>query len=294
MACGATAPWRETTAAGVRLAYDDRGEGRPLVCLHAIGHGARDFEAFAGALVPAHRVIALDWPGHGASGGDDVPPSAVRYAAVLEAFLERLALGPAVLVGNSIGGAAAIRLAAARPDLVAGLVLENPGGLDRLDALARRVIGLTAAFFAAGARGARWFPAAFAAYYRMILQRAPAAAQRGRIVAAGREIAPLLRDAWTSFGLPDADLRDLAPTLAPPVLFAWATRDQIVQLRRALPTIRRVPQARLERFPAGHAPHLETPDAFAAAVARFVATLTNDGRGRDTRRSSPEWSGTRA
>jgi pimeloyl-ACP methyl ester carboxylesterase len=114
-------------------------------------------------------------------------------------------------VGNSIGGAAAIRFAAAHPERVTALVLENPGGLDRTDDLVARIaIRAMIAFFAAGARGAPWFPAAFAAYYRMVLQRAAAAEERRRIVASAREIAPLLRDAWTGFGEPEADLRNLA------------------------------------------------------------------------------------
>jgi pimeloyl-ACP methyl ester carboxylesterase len=62
------------------------------------------------------------------------------------------------------------------------------------------------------------------------------------------------------------------------VLFAWAVRDQFVQLRRNLPLIRRFPQARLERFRAGHAAHLETPDAFEAVVEDFLG----EQQARDT------------
>jgi pimeloyl-ACP methyl ester carboxylesterase len=57
------------------------------------------------------------------------------------------------------------------------------------------------------------------------------------------------------------------------VLFAWATRDQFVQLRRSRATIRAMPTARLETFAAGHAPHLETPEAFEASVAAFLVGL---------------------
>jgi 4,5:9,10-diseco-3-hydroxy-5,9,17-trioxoandrosta-1(10),2-diene-4-oate hydrolase len=125
-------------------------------------------------------------------------------------------------------------------------------------------------FFAAGSRRAVWFPRAFAAYYRTVLQRSAAAAQRARIVASAYEIAPVLRDAWVSFGAPDADLRDLVPTIQCPTLFAWGVRDVAVQLRRSLPAISRFPNVRVERFAAGHAAHLETPDELVAAVRRFV------------------------
>jgi 4,5:9,10-diseco-3-hydroxy-5,9,17-trioxoandrosta-1(10),2-diene-4-oate hydrolase len=104
----------------------------------------------------------------------------------------------------------------------------------------------------------------------MVLPGQPAAEQRARIVAAGSELAPVLHEAWRSFGAPEADLRALAPRVACPVLFAWAVRDRFIQLRRNLPAIARFPQATLARFRAGHAPHLETPDAFEEAVESFL------------------------
>ena len=271
---GAPASCRQVVVDGVRLAVDDAGDGPAIVCLHAIGHGAADFARLRRRLAPRWRVLAPDWPGQGRSAADREPPRAARYAALLDGLLDACGVGRAVILGNSIGGAAAIRYAALRPERVTALVLENPGGLDRTDdSLARTVIRAMVAFFDAGARGASWFPAAFAAYYRLVLQRAPAGEQRRRIVASAREIAPLLRDAWIGFGRPDADLRHLARAIRCPVLIAWAARDQVIQLRRCRPALRDFPDARLETFPAGHAPHLETPDAFEAALERFLELL---------------------
>jgi pimeloyl-ACP methyl ester carboxylesterase len=271
---GARPDGRRLAVDGIRLACDDAGgAGDAILCLHAIGHGASDFRALAARLGSRRRVIALDWPGHGRSDDDAAPPTAARYATLAAGALDALDVGRAVVVGNSIGGAAAIRLAAAHPDRVRGLVLENPGGLDVPDRIAHTAIGSMVRFFAAGARGAAWFPRAYALYYRLVLQRAAAAAQRRRIVAAGVAMAPVLRDAWSGFGAPEADARAIATALRVPVLFAWAARDQLVQLRRSRATIGRVPGARLERFAAGHAAHLETPDAFAASLERFVDAL---------------------
>jgi 4,5:9,10-diseco-3-hydroxy-5,9,17-trioxoandrosta-1(10),2-diene-4-oate hydrolase len=270
-ALGATAPWKEATVDGVRLAYDDEGVGPAIVCLHSIGHGASDFARLRARLRGRHRVLAVDWPGQGRSGEDRLAPTAARYADLLAGLLDALALERVVLIGNSIGGAAALRYAAAHPQRVERLVLENPGGLDRPDRLSRFVIGRMVRFFSAGVRGARWYPLAFAAYYRIVLPNRAAALQRQRIVSAWFEIAPLLQQAWRGFGEPSADLRGLVSDIVCPVLFAWAVRDRFVQLRRSLPAIQRFPQARLERFRAGHAAHLETPDAFETAVERFLA-----------------------
>jgi len=274
-AVGAVAPWREVAVDGVRLAYNDNGAGPVIVCLHAIGHGARDFAVLRERLGARYRIITLDWPGHGRSADDRVAVSAARYTDLLEGFLSALGIERPVLLGNSIGGAAAIRFASAHPTRVRALVLANPGGLDRggNGALTRLITGLSAGFFAAGARGARWYPRAFAAYYRMILHGPEAAAQRERIVAAAVEVAPVLAQAWRSFGQPDADIRALAARITCPVLFAWAEHDRINRLGRARAAIRRFPDARLETFRGGHAAFLEAPDEFAQSLQRFVDGL---------------------
>ncbi|HKE11190.1 MAG TPA: alpha/beta hydrolase [Myxococcota bacterium] len=267
---GAQSPFKELVVDGVRLAYDDEGSGPPLVCLHAVAHGARDFETLRRRLRATQRVIALDWPGHGNSGDDSEPPTADRYAALLARFLDALAVERPVLLGNSIGGAAALRLATLDPDRVHGLVLVDPGGLLRGDALSRTAISLMVRFFTAGARGARWYPAAFAAYYRLVLPLAAAADQRRRIVAGAQEMAPLLASAWRGFAQPEADLRGFAERVRCPVLVAWAKGDRILQLARCRDAIRRFPNARLELFPGGHAPFLECPELFLPRLEAFL------------------------
>ena len=256
---------------GVRLAYDDEGEGPVVLCLHSIAHGASDYAPLRARLGERFRVVALDWPGHGRSDEDRVPASAARYAEIVERFADALGLRGVAVIGNSIGGAVAIRLAARRPDLVRALVLADAGGLDRVDLTVRLASRAMARFFAAGARGARWYPRAFALYYGAVLSAPAASAQRARIVAASREMAPRLAEAWRSFGQPDADLRALAARLACPVLVAWAKRDRVLLLRRSRPAIRRIAGARLELFPGGHAPFLECPDEFARVLEGFLA-----------------------
>ncbi len=266
---------------GASLAYHDEGEGLPLLCLHAIGHGALDFAGLRARLRTPVRLIALDWPGHGASGPDHECVSAARYAALARGFLAGLGLRGVVLLGNSIGGTAAMRLAATDPERVRALVLCNPGGLVPIDVLARGFTRGMAAFHGFGARGGVGYPAAFRLYYRTVLQRSAAAWRRKAIVARARDAAPLLAEAWRSFGRPEADQRELVPAIRQPVLLAWATRDPVISLRLARAAIERFPNARLERFAAGHSAFLETPAAFAASLDRFLEGLVRREGRRD-------------
>jgi len=253
---------------GVRLAVAREGRGPAVVCLHAIGHGARDFEAFAAAMRGRFEIIRVDWPGQGRSGEDHWPASADRYADLLGGLLAKLDVEAPIIVGNSIGGAAAIIHAARAP--VSALVLCDPGGLVAVDRLARRFCGAFAAFFRAGARRAWWYGPAFALYYRLVLPSAAASEQRRRIVAGAYETAPVLVQSWESFGRPEADIRALAAGLTIPVWLAWAKDDKVIPLSRCRPAIDTMRRASLTLFPGGHAAFLEQPRAFAAGFAAFV------------------------
>jgi pimeloyl-ACP methyl ester carboxylesterase len=268
------APGRTVEVDGVRLAYDDEGRGETIVCTHAVGHGAGDFAGFRARHRDRFRVVALDWPGHGRSAGDRVPTGSARYGELLARALDALGIERTILLGNSIGGAAALRVAAARPERIRGVVAANPGGLVP-DGVQKRVFTRAVArFFAAGARGARWYPWAFRALYRRVLSEPPAAEQRARIVASGAEVAPILAAAWRSFGEADDDLSPLLPRIACPVLVTWSVGDRLNPLGLNRPGIARLAHGRLETFPGGHAPFLECPEAFDAALERFVRELT--------------------
>lgn len=276
-AIGVQPPYDLVEAAGTKVASARRGAGQPVVCLHATAHGGRDFESLSQALVPlGFEVVCVDWPGHGASPSDATgePASAKRYGAILKDFIPIL-FGKAkpIVIGNSIGGAAALIAGLERPESMRALVLCNPGGLAPLDPLATAVIQLLVRFFEAGARGAGWFPWAFGLYYRLVLSGKPASAHRARIVAAGPEMALILAQAWRSFGGVDADLSGEAAGLSLPVLFAWAKSDQIVAWSRSKRAVDTIPYAKVEFFNGSHAAFLEDPVAFQTSFLAFVKAL---------------------
>jgi len=261
---------------GVDLAVHDSdpGGGKPvLLCLHAIAHGGGDFARLDEAFGARWRIVAVDWPGHGRSGPDAQPASAARYARLLEGLVAQLGLERVVILGNSIGGAAAMRFAARHPTAVRALVLANPGGLDPGGLLARLFIGTLVDHFEQGARGEARFEPWFRDYYRDILVTPEAAARREAIVAAGYEHAAVLAQAWRSFATPEANLEALIPGLTMPVLFTWARKDRLVSWDRNRAAVERFPHARVVFFDAGHAPFLETPAAFDAALADFLGAL---------------------
>jgi pimeloyl-ACP methyl ester carboxylesterase len=98
----------------------------PVVLVPGTGEVAGTWERVAEGLAGSRRVLAVELPGH---GGSDWPGtySLLRMAQALAAALPQLADGPVDLVGHSLGGWVALRVAAAHPELVHRLVLEDVG-----------------------------------------------------------------------------------------------------------------------------------------------------------------------
>jgi 4,5:9,10-diseco-3-hydroxy-5,9,17-trioxoandrosta-1(10),2-diene-4-oate hydrolase len=256
-----------------KIAVMRSGQGPAIVCLHAIAHGARDYLKLAERLGSRFTFYAIDFPGHGQSPFDGIAPTPKHYTALLEGIVDGLGLKRFGLLGCSIGGATAIRYAAAHPDRVAAIALCNSGGMQKIGLLARIVCGHYARFFAKGVRGDRDYPRKFRRYYETVLPLAPAAWRRDEIVADAYKTAPPLHQAWQNFARPEADIRHLLPTLKCPVLFAWAKGDAANAWSRCKAAALTVPQHAIALFDGGHAAFLEQPEAFDAALLNFAAAL---------------------
>jgi pimeloyl-ACP methyl ester carboxylesterase len=122
-----TVPFAEVDT-DVRLFYCDLGEGPPIVLLHGwtMTHQVWDQQVLD--LGARHRLILPDLRGHGDSDKPLRGYELDRHAADIDALISRLELGPVTLVGWSFGGMTAMRVAAAYPDRVHGLVLINAAG----------------------------------------------------------------------------------------------------------------------------------------------------------------------
>jgi pimeloyl-ACP methyl ester carboxylesterase len=120
--------------AGLTFSYlDSGGDGDMLVALHALWMEAGTFAAFAQAMAPAWRVVALDQRGHGHSE-HAATSSWSDYVSDIAGFLDHLgATRPVVLLGNSLGGTAAFLFAAQQPSRVRALIAEEAPAKEEAD-----------------------------------------------------------------------------------------------------------------------------------------------------------------
>ncbi|EFG10438.1 hydrolase [Streptomyces clavuligerus] len=126
---------------GHPVRYRATGTGPPVVLLHGLGRSLEDWEPLRTAL-PAHRLLALDLPGFGWSPAPP-EPGLGTMAEHVAGCLDRLGItAPVHLVGNSLGGAVAMRLAVRHPARVASLALAAGAGFGREVTWALRVLDL--------------------------------------------------------------------------------------------------------------------------------------------------------
>lgn len=108
---------------GSWLRYATAGEGDPVVFIHGFGLDSSMWDPQWAAFARRHRVIRFDMRGY---GGSSVPDGPYSHADDLLALLDFLGAHPAHLVGLSLGGRVALRLAAAHPAAVRSLTLADP------------------------------------------------------------------------------------------------------------------------------------------------------------------------
>jgi len=128
---------RVVTDDGVELEVEVRGSGPPLVCVHGFGGAKEDFADHVDALAARSTVVTVDLRGHGDSPGPDDPAaySLDRLAADVLVVADTLRLDRFRLLGHSMGGMVARRVARDAPERVDAVVFMStaagpPKGLD--------------------------------------------------------------------------------------------------------------------------------------------------------------------
>ena len=275
-------PRSRTLKGDPKLAYYDSGGGAAgepaIVLLHGATFRSEDWENVFPRLATRYRVIAYDARGHGKSA------RAASYAidALADDLLrviDGLAGGPAIVLGHSLGGATAVVAAAARPDAVRALVLEDPV-IDNWDRDWR-------AEYYANVRAALGQSAEPSAFRRAIAALPlPARGPRGertvgevRGFYAAERLATYYKDVDPAFveqfghSRPDGHERVVtAVPVMPTLLLAASPADgSALKEGEADDLVKRWPQAQLVRFPGvGHRIHGLRPEPFLEALEPFL------------------------
>src|SRR5262245_16356527 len=271
---------------------DFGGSGPTMVLVHGLGGSHVNWAAVGPALATRARVLAPDLAGFGRT------PLAGRIATVqanrrlLDRFLDAMSDGPAILVGNSMGGLIALLEAARRPGKIAALVLVGPAQPRPSRTLVDPIVGLTFAAYAlpgigegvlrwgaAGLGPERLVPRTLSLCCSDVTRVAPEMIAAHVALARERQAMPwahtaFLQAARSIIGLL-ARRRHLAKVIASvraPTLVVQGTEDRLVPLAASRATVARRPDWSLAVFDGvGHVPQLEAPERFVETVTAWMA-----------------------
>jgi pimeloyl-ACP methyl ester carboxylesterase len=250
------------------IAYDARGDddGQPIVLLPSGAHDHRDYDELRLRLPARFRSVSVDWPGHGSSPLGSGAATAMRFADVAEQLVATIAPRGAIVVGNSVGGFAAARLAIRRPELVTGLVLIDSGGfLGRSPQLRSFCALMAEPWFLR-----RIYPRFSARYMRARTDADRRARDAGVATTRSDPGLRAVSELWRSFASPEHDLRRDAVTIAAPTLVIWGRHDPVIPLKTGRWLERSIPDAQLLIVDSGHVPHTTDPAGVAAALVPFA------------------------
>jgi 4,5:9,10-diseco-3-hydroxy-5,9,17-trioxoandrosta-1(10),2-diene-4-oate hydrolase len=277
----------KTEAAGeLTLAYYEAGiagplgGGLPLVMLHGGGPGASAWSNFGPALpgFAAHfRTILVDQPGFGGSDKPAVVGNYYRFAAdAVLALLDVLGLDRVHLLGNSLGGGTAMRLALEHPDRVGRLVLMGPGGLslNLFHADPTEGVQRLMDFAADPSREAlRAFLSTMVVDQSLVTDELVEERYADATAPGAQEaLASMGMSFWNPETAEDGMLWREAHRLRRPVLLTWGREDRVNPLDGALVALKLLPRAQLHVFGnCGHWAQIEAAEEFREVTTSFLA-----------------------
>ncbi len=270
---------------GHRAVYRACGSGPPIVLIHGMVNSSKHWRDVALRLGERHTVIAPDLIGHGDSATPRGDYSLGAHAAAIRDLLVAIGVGPATIVGHSLGGGVAMQYFWQFPERVERLALVSSGGLGpevspmlrgaalpgasvalRAATSGRTLRGLTALADRLGRAGS-----AQAAPLRAVIRAIrPLGSGGGR-----RAFVETLRSVIDVRGQRVSAVDRLYLLGPVPALIVWGERDRTIPLEHGRAAHEAIPDCRFVTLPrAAHFPHLEDPDGLAEALEGFVATTS--------------------
>lgn len=268
-----TAPVGAIEAEGRRLAWRAVGDGPPLLLINGYAATGEDWDpGFLSGLAESFEVICPDNRGVGESELGEAELTIDGIADDLRALLDAREIDRLPVVGWSLGGFAAQRLALHAPGRVTALALlaTDPGAPSSIDADPRALARLTDHSGTPREQATRLisqlFPPALAADIDREFGDVVAAA-RAKLPAASLRAQEAAMDAWHHEPLPRPEVLDL-----PPVLIAHGELDEVIPASNAKALEARWPGADVHVFPGcGHALMAQEPDRLVALIGDLVS-----------------------
>ena len=258
---------------GVKIAYEESGEGLPVVFIHGFPLSRRMWTPQISALSGKYRVIALDLRGFGESDKPSGPYSIKDFADDVSSLMLELNAAPSVVVGHSMGGYIAFQLIRRYSKQVQSLILTNTRAEADTEEKRRNRLALMERIRKEGKD--RFLEESAA---RLL---SPQNAEKADLVRQVRSFMEGCNEETliaTLKALAERpDNTDLLKKIRVPTLIIAGDQDQIVPVESALFMARTIPQAAISLIKGtGHLSNFENPKEFNNAVDKFLSSLTQE------------------
>jgi len=247
------------------------GAGAPLVFLHGLGGSQSTWQVVLGELADSHRVVAIDLPGHGTSdrrAGADY--TATGLAIAVTEVIGLLELTRPILIGHSLGGAVAMRIAADKPSLLIGLVLINSAGLGA--EISPELTRLMAS--EPGPETARGLLELYYEDSKLVLDRGVQEMAQMQLAEGAWSAQKAVASAAFREGSQSESVAVDPASVLVPVQIVWGELDRVIPSEHALAAVRAFPDATLAFVSGvGHVPQVEAAARTATLIKRFARSL---------------------
>jgi pimeloyl-ACP methyl ester carboxylesterase len=262
---------------GVRVHYQEKGEGSPLVLLHGYTASTFAWKDVFEPLSEQFRVIAVDMKGFGFSGKPDGDYTRRAQGELVIHLLDQLKIDRAILCGNSMGGEISMHAAVRHPDRVSALILVDSSGV-------------TVSGGSSTAPGVAGWPVIGPALMSLALTSDSMVRSGLRLcfydkaIVTDEQVAAYYRPLKTRDGQRAAYLARVQAAVDPiepeinkigqPTLIIWGAEDELIPLEAGRKLNSLIAGSRLVVFDkCGHVPQAEIPARFAGEVSSFVTSL---------------------
>ncbi len=250
----------------IKIAYDEMGEGEPLILLHGLGGDIREWLLQTPYFSKFYKVIAVDLPGHGSSTLPDKIYNLQDHAKVVLDSVDKLGLEKINLLGSSMGGMISVEFAVNYSDRLDKLVLVSTAA--RLVESSRDVI-------------MQWINSyrelGFDAYFQKEIETI----FHPKFIKENPWVIPLLKDLWKGRsldtivwavqGLTNWDKLNDLNRITCPTLIIHGEDDRIIPVEEAFKMHENIKNSKIHIFKeTGHAVIAEKADEFNEMVIKFL------------------------
>ncbi|HET6501752.1 MAG TPA: alpha/beta hydrolase [Amycolatopsis sp.] len=255
---------RYVEVGGLRTYYEEAGQGRPIVCIHAAGQDTLMYRHVTTGLSDSYRVISIDAPGHGKTLEPANGPfaSISQHAEFNERLMAELGLERPIIVGCSMGGNMVLELASRRPGFYRGVVSsEGSDYTPTVSGFLLEMLTLNS-------------PQILECWSRSMTGHRTPPERAREVVWQLRRVCPeeIVADltGYTGF-----DRRDDVAKIECPVLLLRGDADWLVSQEMVEATSARIPGSEIAVLAGtGHYPMIENPVEFVEVVRRFADGLS--------------------